>query len=93
MESIINGVAYNIVTAFEIAQFIDGRRPSDPLHMSETLCRQRRQWFLRRRRDGVASIVPLTPEQTREWCEQKRFDWVLARWFSERVKRTPASVL
>ena len=27
--------------------------------------------------------MPLTPEETRVWCEQKRFDWVLARYFGQ----------
>jgi hypothetical protein len=82
-----------IATASQIATFTDGRLPGDPLHTSETLYRQRSHWFLLRRRDGHENIIPLTPEETRKWCEQKRFDHVLVRYFGERVKRQAASLL
>ena len=89
MQVTIDDVTYNTALSHEIAHFSDGRQRGDPLHTFEVLYRTGSAWFLRRRRDGCESIVPLTPEQTRAWCEQKRFDWVLARWFGHPVKRVP----
>ena len=89
----IDGITLNTALATEVAHFSNGRERGDPLHVSETLYRQKQTWFLRRRARGREDLIPIMADKAQRWLREKNFIGCLAAHFGERVRRPQVSSL
>lgn len=99
---IINGKRYDTSTAKKVAEAWNGLGPSDFRNYSEELYRTPRgNWFLwgeggpmtRYARPvgnngycGGSKLIPLTPEEAREWCEQNDEPDVIDKYLGDQVE-------
>ena len=101
MKKIIDGKRYDTATATEIGSHHNGRGRSDFRHMSESLYRTPRgNWFLAGEGGAMTKysrpcgdmtgggeyIIPLSPENAREWLERHELEEAIEKYFADEIE-------